>query len=84
MACDNICSRCSRSKGVVKMFSADHSMDPGDVPDQMANLTVVEEQLVCRLAPAIPVHMLKHGGKAVNGNCVTFLQNVNAPSQILP
>jgi hypothetical protein len=29
-------------------------------------------------------HLLKHGGIASNGHCVTFPQEVNKPSQILP
>ena len=84
MATENICLRCYRDKSPVKMFSVENNMDPGEVPDQLANLTVVEQQLICRLSPAIQVHMLKHGGIAANGHCVTFPQNVNEPSQILP
>jgi len=30
------------------------------------------------------IHMLKHGGIAANGHCVTFPQNVSEPCQILP
>ena len=84
MASENICLRCNRDKRPVKMFSVENNMDPGEVPDQLANLTVVEQQLICRLFPAIQVHMLKHWGIAANGHCVTFPQNVNEPSQILP
>ncbi len=66
------------------MFSSENNMDPGPVPPIMSNLTLVEQQLVCRISPAIQVHMLKHGGIAANGHCVTFPQNVNEPAQILP
>lgn len=84
MASATLCSRCSRDNSVVPMFSAANNMDPGEVPVQLANLTIIEQQLICRLSPAIQVHMLKHGGIAANGHCVTFPQNVNEPSQILP
>ena len=67
-----------------KMFSFENNMDPGDVPGELNNLSVVGQQLVSRLSPAIQVHMLKHGGKAANGNCVAFHQNVNEPVQVLP
>ena len=59
-------------------------MDPRSVPKELMGLSVVEEQLICRIAPAIQIHMLKHGGLAANGHCVTFPQDINEPSQILP
>ena len=51
MACDNICSRRSRDKSAFKMFSVDNNMDPGDAPNQLANLTIVEQQLICKETP---------------------------------
>lgn len=30
------------------------------------------------------VHMLKHGGIASSGHCVTFPQEINQPAHILP
>ncbi|XP_033755671.1 uncharacterized protein LOC117338427 [Pecten maximus] len=59
-------------------------MDPGPLPPQLTGLTVVEQQLISRISPAINVYLLKHGGIAANGHCVTFPQQVNEPSQILP
>ena len=84
MASDNICVRCNKDKSAIKMFSFENNMDPGDVPGELNNLSVVEQQLVSRLSPAIQVHMLKHGGIAANGHCVAFPQYVNEPAQILP
>ena len=80
----NVCSRCYADKSQIKMFSAENNMDPGSLPDELIGLTVIEQQLIARISPCINVHMLKHGGIASSGHCVTFLQNVNEPSQIFP
>ena len=83
MADQTTCRRCSRDKNAVKMFSNENNMNPGPVPDELKDISI-EQQLICRIAPAIHVHMLKHGGIAANGHCVTFPQNVNQPALILP
>ena len=59
-------------------------MNPGKVPPELTNLSMIEEQLICRISPCINVHMLKHGGVGSSGHCVTFPQEVNEPSQIFP
>ena len=66
------------------MFSAENNMDPGSLPNELTGLTVINQQLIARISPCINVHMLKHGGIASSGHCVTFPQNVNEPSQIFP
>lgn len=73
-----------RDKNMVKMFSHENNMDPGLVPTELQDLSITEQQLICRIAPAIHVHMLKHGGIAASGHCVTFPQSINEPSQFLP
>ena len=83
MATDTICKRCSRDKNTVKMFSVENKIDPGPVPDELKNLSLTEQQLICRVSPAIHIHMLKHGGMASSGHCVTFPQHINEPAQIL-
>ncbi|CAC5388042.1 unnamed protein product [Mytilus coruscus] len=59
-------------------------MDPKHTPSELADLTVVEQQLICRISPCINVHMLGHGGIASGGHCVTFPQEVNEPAKIFP
>jgi hypothetical protein len=59
-------------------------MDPGNVPAELSHLSLVEQQLISRISPLMYIHMLKHGGIAANGHCVTFPQNINEPCQILP
>ena len=80
----DVCRRCSLDKNHYKLFSNDNNMDPGLVPAELTDLSVVEQQLICRISPAIHVHMLKHGGIASSGHCVTFPQDVNEPAQIFP
>ncbi|CAG2228402.1 unnamed protein product [Mytilus edulis] len=69
---NGVCERCFKDKGVIKMFSTENSMNPGEAPLELANLSVVEEQLISRISPCINIHMLKHGGIAANGHCVAF------------
>ena len=55
-------------------------MNPAEVSAEFFNISVVEQQLIF----SIHVHMLKHGGIASSGHCVTFHQDINKPAQILP
>ena len=64
MSTPGICNRCKHDKSSVRMFSQENSMDPGPVPDIMQGLSLVEQQLISRISPAVQVHMLKHGGIA--------------------
>ncbi|XP_053405155.1 uncharacterized protein LOC123560749 [Mercenaria mercenaria] len=66
------------------MFSPENVMDPKPQPDELKHLTTIEQQLICRISPCINVHMLKHGGIASSGHCVTFPQELNEPAQIFP
>ena len=84
MSTPGICNRYIHDKSSVRMFSKENSMDPGPVPDIMQGLSLVEQQLISRISPAVQVHMLKHWGIASSGHCVDFPQNVNEPAQILP
>ena len=55
-------------------------MNPAEVPAELFNISVVEQQLIF----SFHVHMLKHGGIASSGHGVTFHQGINEPAQILP
>ncbi|KAK3093512.1 hypothetical protein FSP39_016633 [Pinctada imbricata] len=81
---DGMCLRCAKDKSEIKMFSTENNMDPGKMPQQLENLTVIEQQMICRISPCINVHMLKHGGIGSSGHCVTFPQDVNEPAQLFP
>ena len=81
---NGVCKRCCKDKSQIKMFSDGSNMDPGQVPAELSNLTVVEQQLICSLSPNINIHMLKHGGIGSSGHCITFPQEINEPCKIFP
>ena len=84
MSHTDICTRCHKDKHNVKMFSSSNNMDPGKLPMELQDLTIIEQQLISRLSPCINVHMLSHGGIASSGHCVTFPQEINEPAKIFP
>ena len=79
-----VCKRCSSDTNKVKLFSKENNMHPFDIPACLSDLSIIEQQLICRISPCINVHMLKHGGVASSGHCVTFPQEINEPAQIFP
>ena len=81
---NTICHRCFSDKHQIKLFSEENFMDPGPVPEELQNLSITEQQLICRISPAINVHLLKHGGIAAKGHCVTFPQEINEPAKNFP
>lgn len=84
MASQDMCFRCAKEKTSIKIFSSDNNMDLKSVPYELQDLTIVEQQLLSRSSPAINIHMLKHGGIASSGHCVTFPQQINEPATVLP
>lgn len=65
------------------MYSKENNMDPGKVPEELKDLTIIE-QLISRISPCINVHMLTHGGIASSGHCVTFPQEINELAKFFP
>ena len=57
-------------------------MDPGKMPNELRNLSLVEQQSIARISPIIDVHMLKHGVIAANGHCVEFPQEIDKHAKI--
>ena len=81
---EGICKRCKADKNCIKMFSRENNMNPGVLPETLHELTLIEQQLIARISPCMHVYMLKHGGIASTGHCVTFPQEVNEPAKIFP
>ena len=77
---DSICLRCHIDKGEIKLFSDENNMNPKLLPSALYDLSIIEQQLISRISPCINVHMLKHGGIASSGHCVTFPQEINEPA----
>ena len=81
---NSFCNRCAAEKDKIHMFSDKNLMNPGVLPDELKNLSIIEQQLISRISPCMNIHMLKHGGIASSGHCVTFPQDVNEPAKIFP
>jgi hypothetical protein len=69
---ENICRRCFSEKNQIKLYSSENNMNPGKLPPELCDMTIIEQQLISKITPCINVHLLKHGGIAFNGHCVTF------------
>ena len=82
MSQENVCRRCFTDKQPVKFFSTKNNMNPGKLPKELQGMSIVEQQLISKISPCINVHMLKHGGVASSGHCVTFPQEINQPAHI--
>ena len=46
-------------------------MNPGKLPPEFCDMTIIEQQLISKITPCINVHLLKHGGIASSDHCVT-------------
>ena len=54
----------SIDKNVIKKFSAENNMDPGDVPEELQGLTEIEEMLVAQIFPIVSVYCIRGGQHA--------------------
>ena len=57
-----ICQRCSSDKKVPKKFSAGNQMIPSCIPNELQDLTQIEEMLIARALPIMNVYV-KPGGQ---------------------
>jgi len=60
------------------------NMDPGVVPDELKDLSFVEEQLIARIHPVLSVYKLKGCQYGYKGNVINFSQDVNTFAKELP
>ncbi|KAK3931974.1 ATP-dependent DNA helicase, partial [Frankliniella fusca] len=59
-----------------KSFQGGNDMDPGEVPEELKDLTFIEEQLIARVHPLISAFKLKGLQYGYSGNVINFPQNV--------
>ena len=59
-------------------------MDPGEVPDELRDLTEVEEMLIARVFPVMSVYRLRGGQHGYRGNVINFPQDVQEFASRLP
>jgi len=65
-------------------FSESNNMDPGEVPDELNDLTFIEEQLIALIHPIVSYFKLKGLQYGYRGNVINFPQNVNEFAKELP
>ena len=51
-------------------------MDPGDVPEELQDLTEIEEMLIAQIFPIVSVYCLREGQYSYRGNVINFPQDV--------
>lgn len=55
-----------------------------DIPKELSDLTVPEQLLIRRYAPFIPSFHVRNGIFGIQGNCVSFAQDVTEACNVLP
>src|SRR2546429_3629822 len=77
-----MCRRCSKEKGT-KKFSSENDMDPGEVPDELKELTEIEEMLIAQVFSVVTVYRLKGGQNGYRGNVISFPQDIQNFTNLL-
>ena len=77
-------SRCSRDKIIPKKFSSKNFMIPSCVPNELQNLTQIEEMLIARALPIMRVYIKPRGQRGYSGHCINLPQNVTELATSLP
>lgn len=69
------CSTCSKTT-TIKKFTSENNMDPGDVPEELQNLSYIEQMLIARVHPVMSLYRIKGAQYAYSGNVINFQQNI--------
>src|SRR5277367_2924337 len=59
-----------------RKFLAENNMDPEEVPEELKNLSEIEEMLIARVFPVMSVYRLRGGQHGYCGNVINFPQDV--------
>ena len=81
---DIICQRCKNDKTYPKKFSKENEMIPSKVPEELKNLTQIEEMLIARVFPLINIYHKPRGQRAYKGHVIYFHNDVQKIVKILP
>ncbi|CAG8508044.1 5690_t:CDS:2 [Scutellospora calospora] len=71
-----VCRCCYTKKSLLKKFSSENNMDPGEVSEELQGLTEIEEMLIAQVFPAMIVYRLRGGQHRYSGNIINFPQDV--------
>ncbi|KAK3907212.1 hypothetical protein KUF71_002902 [Frankliniella fusca] len=65
-------------------YSVLNDMDPGEVPEELKELTFIEEQVIAKVHPMITVFKIKGHQFAYKGNAISFSQDIQEIATQLP
>ena len=71
-----VCKRCYSDKSNPKKFFAENKMYPGEVPDELKELSKIEEMLIAQVCAVMSVYRLRGGQLGYRGNVINFSQDI--------
>ena len=63
-------------KDLPNKFSSGNNMDPGEVPEELQDLTEIEEMLISKVFTVISVYRLHSGQYGYKENIINFPQDI--------
>jgi len=70
---------------VCSLFTKANNMDPGELPNELKDLSYVEQQLIAKVHPVVSVFKIKKGEQLkYSGQVINFPQNVQEVCNVLP
>ena len=66
------------------MYSADNGVDPGPVPEELSDLTFLEEQLIAKQHPIVVVFKVRNEQLKYRGRVINFPQAIDNIAKVLP
>ena len=80
-----VCTRCRKyDDKKVNPFTSENNMDPKEVPFELKDLSMVEEQLIAMVHPVISVYRIRGQQYGYSGQVINFPQQVSDIAQKLP
>ena len=79
-----VCSRCVKDKKSPRKFSLENSMIPSSVPQELQDLTQIEEMLIACALPIMIIFIKPGGQRGYSGHCINLPQNVKQLATSLP
>jgi hypothetical protein len=71
-----MCRCCHTEKSLPKKFSAENHMDPGDVPEELKELSEIEEMLIAQVFTVMSVYRLQGDQNRYRENVINFPQDI--------
>lgn len=78
------CLSCHRTAAGRHLFTAENSMDVGDVPPELQELSLVERILIARVSPIVSVFRIRGQQRGYSGHVMNFVQRIDRILTRLP